>query len=196
MGYVSEHLMQNETIVHQARVHWIVFLKAGVVLFLAFWMFAGGRELEGLATFFLMLAAVLAFASAIEMQTSEFAVTNRRVLAKTGLLRRHSLDLNLGKVESVVVEQGILGRLLDFGTIVVKGSGGTPEPFANIADPLRFRMSVQDQTEQRTRNEPIPAGSGEAIRREERECPFCAEIILAKARVCKHCGKEVPAVGM
>src|SRR6266700_7309204 len=90
----------------------------------------------------LPLAALPAF---VARRTSEFAVTNKRVLIKTGLIRCHSLETLLSKIESIGVTQGILGRLLDFGPIVVSGTGGSKEPFHRIADPMRFRRKVQEQ---------------------------------------------------
>jgi len=75
--------------------------------------------------------------------SSEFAVTNKRVLVKVGLIRRHSLELLLQKVEGIGVDQGILGRILGYGTITVSGTGGTREAFRMIADPLEFRRQVQ-----------------------------------------------------
>src|SRR5437773_7607565 len=90
----------------------------------------------------LPLAALPAF---VARRTSEFAVTNKRVLIKTGLIRCHSLETLLSKIESIGVTQGILGRILDFGTIVVSGTGGSKEPFHRIADPLQFQCKVQEQ---------------------------------------------------
>ncbi len=74
-------------------------------------------------------------------------MTTRRVLIKVGVLRRRSLELLLSKVESIGVDQGIVGRLLGYGTIIVTGTGGTKEPFRMIAAPLEFRRMVQQQTE-------------------------------------------------
>ena len=90
----------------------------------------------------LPLAALPAF---VARRTSEFAVTNKRVLIKTGLIRCHSLETLLSKIESIGVTQGILGRILDFGMIVVSGTGGSKEPFHRIADPLQFQCKVQEQ---------------------------------------------------
>jgi len=97
----------------------------------------------------------------------------------------------LGKVEGIGVDQTLFGRLLDYGTITVTGTGGTKEPFTNIAAPLEFRRQVQGQ---------ISAGGEERVGvltaasltpRDERDCPYCAERILSRAKVCKHCGREV-----
>ena len=83
--------------------------------------------------------------SLIARATSEFAVTNKRVLIKTGWIRRYSLETLLTKVESIRVDQSVLGRMLDYGTIIISGTGGSKEPFHKIAAPMTFRRRVQDQ---------------------------------------------------
>jgi uncharacterized membrane protein YdbT with pleckstrin-like domain len=76
------------------------------------------------------------------MFTTEFAVTNRRLIAKTGLIRRQTLEILLSKVESVSVDQNILGRVLNFGTVTVTGTGGTSESFLAIVDPINVRNKI------------------------------------------------------
>jgi uncharacterized membrane protein YdbT with pleckstrin-like domain len=87
----------------------------------------------------------------------EMGVTNKRVITKSGILSRRTLELLLTKVESIGVEEGILGRMLGYGTVVVRGTGGTPEPFKNIAHPLEFRRQVQQQIEGSKTPEPVGA---------------------------------------
>jgi uncharacterized membrane protein YdbT with pleckstrin-like domain len=141
------------------------------------------------------VAGLTAVNAAISRSTSEFAVTNRRLIVKVGLIQRRSLDLNLAKVETINVDQDIFGRLLDFGSITIIGTGGTREPFKNIADPMTFRLHVQEQIERRVAGEQPILTAQSSPSRAERECPHCAERILAKAKVCKHCGRDVePAV--
>jgi uncharacterized membrane protein YdbT with pleckstrin-like domain len=96
---------------------------------------------------FLLVFAVIASAitSLIARATSEFAITNKRVLIKTGWIRRYSLETLLTKVESFRVDQSVLGRMLDHGTIIISGTGGSKEPFHKIAQPMMFRRRVQDQ---------------------------------------------------
>ena len=72
----------------------------------------------------------------------ELAVTDRRVIYKSGLLARHTLEMNRSKVESVDVDQSILGRIFGFGTIIVRGTGGSLEPIRMISDPLTFRSHI------------------------------------------------------
>jgi uncharacterized membrane protein YdbT with pleckstrin-like domain len=100
--------------------------------------FAGGLLL-------VLLVFPLAITSLIARATSEFAVTNKRVLIKIGWLRPHSLETLLSKIETIRIEQGILGRALNYGTIIVSGTGGPKEPFRTIASPMEFRRKVQEQ---------------------------------------------------
>jgi uncharacterized membrane protein YdbT with pleckstrin-like domain len=93
----------------------------------------------------ILIAILFLLAALITYLSSEFVVTTRRVVMKTGFIKRNALDILLSKVEGVVVEQGILGRILNYGTIVPSGSGGTKGGFKNIANPLQFRMKVQEQ---------------------------------------------------
>ncbi len=122
MGYVESNLMAGEQVTYRARLHWVVFVS-----------------LKALFTLFI--------APLVARATSEFAVTNRRVIIKVGLVSRRTVELNLEKVESIGVDQPILGRLFGYGQIVVVGTGGTREPFPAIADPMGFRRAVNEATE-------------------------------------------------
>lgn len=125
----------------------------------------------------------------ITHKTSEFAVTDRRVVIKVGWIQRRTLETMLNKVEGIGVDQSIMGRMLGYGTITVTGTGGTKEPFTNIANPLEFRRQVQAQVGM-AGDVRAEVGAPASLR-QERDCPHCAERILAKARVCKHCNREV-----
>jgi uncharacterized membrane protein YdbT with pleckstrin-like domain len=119
-SYVSNNLISGETVVYETHLHWITFLS-----------------FKGLFTLFL--------APLFARWTSEFAVTNQRVVIKTGLIARDTLEMNLQKIESVGVDQSLLGRLLGYGDITIIGTGGTREQFSCIADPVRFRRTFQEQ---------------------------------------------------
>ena len=80
----------------------------------------------------------------IDRATSEFVITNKRVVVKIGLVWRRTLEMNLSRVETVNVDQSILGRLLDYGTITIIGTGGTRESFRRISKPLEFRRVFQE----------------------------------------------------
>ena len=187
MGYIDENLMAGEHVVHRTKLHWIAFsLPIALALTGLVWVAFDWR----VTGFFLGLAAVVAFPVAIRYATSEFGCTNRRVILKIGWVSRTTVEMLLSKVENIGVIQGIVGRLLDYGTIRVTGTGGTDETFTMIAGPLAFRRAVQEQTGRGGDDLPR-AAAAVAMDRDERECPFCAERILARARVCKHCGRDL-----
>jgi len=89
-----------------------------------------------------LLALVSGLDAVIRRTTTELAVTDRRVIYKTGILQRHSMEMNRSKVETVGVNQSILGRVLGYGTIIVRGTGGSFEPIQFIGDPLTFRSHI------------------------------------------------------
>jgi Predicted membrane protein len=146
MSYVEKHLMPGEQIEYRANLHWLVFVLPILLFIAAIWLFSLGGTLQNFSHSFLIVGVlVTGLIAVIERRTSEFAVTNKRVLIKTGLIRRHSLETLLSKIESIGVAQSILGRILGFGTIVISGTGGSKEPFHKIADPMMFRRRVQEQ---------------------------------------------------
>ncbi len=146
MGYVEDNLAPNEKIFFTAHIHPAVFLPAIIVLFFAFvpvfFKGAYGSQMLCFSGFLFLYALLLGLRAMIAMYTTEFAVTNRRVIAKRGFIRRHTLEILLAKVESVSVRQDMLGRLLDFGTVTVTGTGGTKESFAAIVDPIEVRKKI------------------------------------------------------
>jgi uncharacterized membrane protein YdbT with pleckstrin-like domain len=142
MGYVDSNLLPNERVTYRARLHRIIYLLPVCVLIIALGVaFASGSWIAGGVLG--LIGLVMMVPPWIRSISSEFAVTNKRVLVKVGLIRRHSLELLLQKVEGIGVDQGILGRILGYGTITVSGTGGTREAFRLIADPLEFRRQVQ-----------------------------------------------------
>jgi uncharacterized membrane protein YdbT with pleckstrin-like domain len=140
MGYVENNLMNGETIQYRASMHWLRYGWA------AFWLIAGVFSAEGRGPL-IFLAVVLGILAFLDVKTSEFVITNRRVFLKQGILRRRTTELLLSKIEGLQVEQGILGRIFNFGTIVPGGSGGTKQQFRLISKPLVFRGSLNQQIE-------------------------------------------------
>ena len=93
---------------------------------------------------FFLCFIILGTSSAIRYLTSEFGVTNKRVLIKTGFIKRTSLETLLTKIEGILVDQSIGGRIFNYGTIVIKGTGGTGSPFKSIGAPMEFRKQIQE----------------------------------------------------
>lgn len=153
--YVSNILQSDEQVIHQATIHWIVYLPSAICfvvgLALLLWVApiyqAGGREFVGMigvivALLLLLAAPVYFFKALIQRRTTELAITNRRVIAKVGLIRRKTWEINATKVEGVEVDQSIWGRIFGYGTVTVKGTGGGIAPLRNIDDPVEFRKYV------------------------------------------------------
>src|SRR5690554_2518932 len=139
MSYVEENLMKNEEVIYKTTLHWFIFIKP-LILFLISFLFSGGTR-----TVIIIIAILYGISQAINYSTSEFAITNKRVIVKVGFVSRKSLETLLSKVEGINVNQGILGRIMNYGTIVVSGTGGSKDPFKNIENPLNFRKVVQEQ---------------------------------------------------
>ena len=143
MGYIEKNLMAGEKVIYRTKLHWVIFLWSVIFVIIGIVGFASRSGAVG--GLFILFAALTGISSYINYSTSEFGVTNKRVLVKVGWIRRHSLETLLTKVEGIGVDQGILGRILGYGTIVVTGTGGTKEPFHKIDAPLKFRKLVQEQ---------------------------------------------------
>ena len=167
MSYVEKSLVPGETLLYQTRHHWMVLLGP---LFISVLFAASGvaclaelvaaKEGKGMlvgvsensvhATEFagvlLVVVAIAVFAFGLaKRNATEMAVTNKRVLIKTGMGSRRTLDLMLSRVESIGVEESFWGRMLGFGSVIVRGTGGTPESFVMISHPQEFRRNVQEQ---------------------------------------------------
>jgi uncharacterized membrane protein YdbT with pleckstrin-like domain len=142
MSYIESNLLSDENIVYTARLHWIVFWKAFALIILG--------------TIFMLVQPIIAgiviaigifgiISPIIDYATSEFGVTNKRVIIKVGFLRRRTLELLLRHVEAISVDQSVTGRILGFGSITLTGTGGVREVFHNISSPLEFRRQVQGE---------------------------------------------------
>jgi membrane protein YdbS with pleckstrin-like domain len=204
MSYLDDHLLAGERIVYRARLHWTIFLTSIVVVVLGIGLGIllqlvepaysyAGAALAG-------VGLLLAIGPAVRYLSSEFAVTDKRVLGKVGFIERESDETLLSKIEAIAVDQGVIGRMLGFGTVMITGTGGTQESFPRISEPLEFRRQIQsqiiEQEERRGSQQAVAPPLAPRESRDERDCPYCAERILARARVCKHCGRDVaPAPG-
>jgi uncharacterized membrane protein YdbT with pleckstrin-like domain len=133
-SYVEGALIKDETIVHLGRISlWSLWhlIALGLVLLPAF----------GLGLVFWVMAYV-------RYKTTELAITSRRVIVKHGFIRRQTIEININKVESIQVDQEILGRVFNFGTLLIAGAGSPQAPITGISDPMAFRkafIEAQDQ---------------------------------------------------
>jgi uncharacterized membrane protein YdbT with pleckstrin-like domain len=100
-------------------------------------------------TVVLLIGLGLLGAAYVRLKSTELAVTNKRVIAKFGFIQRQTVELNIGKVESIQVHQGIFGRMFNYGSLVISGGGNPQAPVPGISNPLGFRkafMEAQDST--------------------------------------------------
>jgi uncharacterized membrane protein YdbT with pleckstrin-like domain len=145
MSYIEKNLMNGESIVYRSKLHWVIFLWPAIWFIVAILFFASGSDAAAAGILFVLIAMGTGILSFMDYTTSEFGITNKRVIVKVGLISRNSLEVLLNKVEGIQVNQGILGRILGFGSITVSGTGGTKEPFHKIDAPLEFRRKAQEQ---------------------------------------------------
>jgi len=156
MSYVNSVLGQDENIYYEARVSLLPY----------FFRFVFGTALIGFALFSvltpstekigtmpagtvigliaLVVGLLVLIQPIIAKETTELVITDRRIIAKFGLIRRYTIELNLSKVESIRVSQSILARLLNYGDLEIVGTGGTREPIPKISNPLLFRRKFDE----------------------------------------------------
>lgn len=159
VGYIEENLVPGESVVYKTRLHWVVMiwllLEGVVVGAIGLAMCSEGFEAsdtsdahDGLiiaGVLCLALAGILITAGMIRRRATEIAVSNKRVLIKRGLVSHQSIEVLLSKVESISVNESAFGRMLGYGDVILRGTGGTFETFTRIAHPNEFRSEVQQQ---------------------------------------------------
>jgi membrane protein YdbS with pleckstrin-like domain len=149
MNYVDSILEPNERVVFRATLSWTLYAPAVALALCALILLILGASYPRLGVVWLILAAILAVAAFVSFVrawfrrwTTEIAVTDRRVILKRGFIRRHTVEMNMQKVESVDVDQTQLGRLFDYGTVTIRGVGSTFETLRMIDSPLKLRSTI------------------------------------------------------
>ena len=149
MSYLQKVLEPNETVLYRTTVSWTLYLPGLLVLAIAVAVAIASAVDASFQPWGYILAAIVALAALwllvrvwFRRWTTEIAVTNRRIILKRGFIRRHTIEMNMDKVESVDVDQSLLGRLLNYGNVTIRGTGEGFEPLRRIDSPLRFRSEV------------------------------------------------------
>jgi uncharacterized membrane protein YdbT with pleckstrin-like domain len=151
MRYVERILQPGETVLYRGRIHWIIYLPAIIMMLLAVAALAGlaAAKTNGTAYSWMFVSGAFLLASGVTLAsawfkrwTTEIDVTNRRIVYKRGFIKRHTVEMNMDKVESVDVDQSIMGRLLDYGDVEISGTGEGWEPLYRIGHPLKLRNCV------------------------------------------------------
>ena len=146
--YTAATLQFDERPLHQTTIHWMAlsgsvigaFLSLIVIVPIA--MLASWRAFYW-AWFLVVIPLGILVSAAVTVRTSELVITDRRVLIKVGFIQRHTFEMFISKIESVAVFQSMLGRVFNYGTVEIRGTGGSSESFATIAEPLPFRDAIQ-----------------------------------------------------
>jgi hypothetical protein len=147
-SYTAATLQFDERPLHQTRIHWIALsgpIIAAIlclIVIVPIAIFAAWRDFYWAWMLAAIPAAILISAD-LTVRTSELVITDRRVLIKVGFIRRRTFEMFISKIESVAVYQSMLGRLFNYGTVEIRGTGGSSESFATIAAPLPFRDAIQ-----------------------------------------------------
>jgi uncharacterized membrane protein YdbT with pleckstrin-like domain len=151
MSYVKSVLQPGETIRFATDIHWMVYVPGFLLLLVAIAVYvtssylgAGEAGFVGkiLAGLVFLAAAVWLFLGWFRRLTTEVAVTNKRIIYKRGFISRYTIEMHLDKVESVDVDQSIMGRIFGYGDIILRGTGASLEPLRNIESPIEFRSHV------------------------------------------------------
>ncbi len=148
MKYIDRVLQPGEKIVFSSTLSWAVYFPSVVLWLAALALAIAGAALQPGGAFLwaglvsALLAAVSGLKAWFRRWTTEIDVTDRRVVYKRGFIRRHTVEINMDKVESVDVDQSLFGRLFDYGDVVIRGTGVGIEPLRGIDSPLAFRNAV------------------------------------------------------
>jgi len=152
MSYVKSVLQPGENIRFATDIHWKVYLPgillllAAMAVYVVIWLLAatGGIALvlHWLAGLLLAGTLIMLFVGWLKRFTTEVAVTDKRIIYKRGFISRYTIEMHLDKVESVDVDQSILGRMFGYGDILIRGVGASLEPLRDIESPIEFRSHV------------------------------------------------------
>lgn len=143
MGYVESNLLNSENVIAKAKIHCAVFISAIVILIPAIVRIINKDDRLSFICFGGFIAALIH--GFVVLKTNELAITNQRIIGKKGLISRETAELKYEKIESISVAQSILGRILKFGTIVVRGTGGTAVSFQFVANPVAFKNKAMEK---------------------------------------------------
>ena len=141
MSYVESVLAPGERVVHRAAIsHWNFALSYLIGAAVAVYL---DRE-RGLliAAVLTVIGVIIIMVALIRRGTTELVLTDRRIIAKRGFIARATVEMSLAKVESLHVNQGLIGRMLDFGDVTVVGTGSSLEPLRGICGPLELRRKL------------------------------------------------------
>ena len=143
MSFIEKNLSTNEKIIYQGKIHWFIYLRG--IFFIVLGVLTGSVS-YALCGFLVFVGVIVLLGAILVASASEFAITNKRIILKTGFLKRRFTELQLNKSEGLKIEQGIMGRMFNYGTIKITSAGVT-EGFAFLASPFEFKKQVNNAVE-------------------------------------------------
>jgi uncharacterized membrane protein YdbT with pleckstrin-like domain len=149
MSFIEKNLANNEKIVYKGNLHWWIYMKNILLIVLGIIIINAAKSNvgSGVGGLFVIFALIGLIGAYMRSRSSEFVVTNRRIMLKTGALKRKLVELQLNRAEGLMVDQGIIGRMFNYGSIIVT-SGGVREVFSPIAQPYEFKKQVNNAIEE------------------------------------------------
>jgi membrane protein YdbS with pleckstrin-like domain len=151
MPYYTRVLQPDETVLVIGRLHWSIYARALVMLAIAvallalsYWLSDPDWQLyaQFAAAGVAVRGLLLLFVAWLRRRATEIVVTDRRVIFKRGFLSRHTVEMNVSKIETVDVEQGLGGRLWGYGTVLIRGTGSGFEPLVGVGSPIALRNAI------------------------------------------------------
>lgn len=148
MKYIETNLQPGEEIKYVAKLHFFLFMQPIILLLIGALLASSPKEISAFIHYtglFILFCGLISLVQRILVKIgSSYAVTNKRVILKTGVISRRAVDLVLAKCEGLHIKQSVLGRIFNFGTITVT-TGGATSSYPFIASPLKFRNEINAQ---------------------------------------------------
>lgn len=158
MSYIAKTLLPNEKVIYHSHPHWIIVFRplVGSVILLAFFpLLIGNHYAIWIISFFTLLGLIICLSELIIYYSSEFGITDKRVIMKSGFINRYAFENSLDRIEGVEIKQSIMGRILDYGSIRIHEISGTNELFSAINHPFRFRYKILEEIEKHKKSNRI-----------------------------------------
>ncbi|MDL2282857.1 PH domain-containing protein [Parabacteroides sp. OttesenSCG-928-G06] len=145
MNYLKTNLQLGEDIIYVSKLHYALFFQPALFFLLGWWLYAADIKVLHYGGVLLLFMGVVSLVQRIMVKIgSVYAVTNKRVILKTGIISRRAVDLVLAKCEGLHINQSVLGRILGFGTITIT-TGGATSSYPYIANPMQFKREINTQ---------------------------------------------------
>ncbi len=135
--------MDNQQVVYEARLHWVLFVWPIVFFILSVWLGVKFPSLHDVSLFLMLIAFIWGVLMWLTYQFSSLTIKKKQVILRTGILVRQTIDVPLSKIESIDIRQSIIGSLFKYGALVITGTGGTRQSITYIARPLTCRRHIE-----------------------------------------------------